>query len=168
MPRGRPRKTRVTKRAITAIKEAKRNAPSSSKSKRMVSPGPWTNLKTTLKVKANLRVHKGLLGDMYGTYKRLEHWGERGWYPVIFNITSKSIQRDVAEQGIDNYMAACEKDLNSEKNKKLYGTIILLEVGADNSQREARDQRFISCIAKTNKKSIVGFAAIRKGIYQVL
>jgi hypothetical protein len=168
MPRGRPRKTRVTKKEVTEIKYAKKNMPSSSKAKRTIKPGPWTNRTVSVHVESELRPHHGMVGIMYGSYEKNERWNEKGWYPVIFNIMSNNIKDEIDKYGLDDYIAACEKQFNTEDNKKKYGTIIILEVLGDNSQREDPDSRFISCRAKTNKKSIEGFAAIRKGIYQVL
>jgi hypothetical protein len=165
MPKGRPRKTRVTKEEVRAIREAKLNAPSSSQAKRMIKPGPWTDVKTRLKVNAKLRVHRGLLGDMYGIYRIDEKWNEKGWYPVVINITSDKILEDITKFGIDEYMAACEVSLNKENQ---YGHLILLNIFSDNSSRNSADQRFLSCYAKTNKKGVTGFAAIRQGMFKII
>jgi hypothetical protein len=108
------------------------------------------------------------MGELCGTYPRKEFWSERGWYPININITSSKIKRDVLRNGIDTYMAAWEKAINTESNKKKYGTIIILSMCVNNSIDNDKDHRFISCEAKTNKKSISGFAAIREGKYVIL
>lgn len=160
------RKTRVTRKYIEEIREAKKT----KANKKSTSPGPWTEIDTDLVVKAKLRLNKSLIGEAYGTYPKADHapYTEKGWYPIIFNITSKSIKRDIEEHGLDNYVAACEKSLNAEDNKKKYGTVVVLEVSVDHSLHEDRSHRFLSCYAKTNKKSISGFAAHRKDGYKVL
>lgn len=166
MAQRKKRKTRVTKKSIEAARVAKKT----KANKKSTSPGPWTNVDTPIKVKAKLRVTNGIVGEACGTYPRKEHAPvtEKGWYVILFNVTSKSIKRDIEEHGLDNYTAACEKSLNSEENKKKYGTVVILQVIADNSSREERSRRFLSCYAKTNKKSISGFLAHRKEGYKVL
>jgi hypothetical protein len=160
------RKTRVTKKLIEEIRVAKKI----KANKKSASPGPWTEIDPPLTVKAKLRVNKSFMGESYGNYPKPDHAPatEKGWYPIIFNLTSKSIKRDVEEHGIDNYIAACEKSLNSKENKKKYGTIIMLKVPGDHSLHEDRSHRFLSCYAKTNKKSITGFLAHRKEGYRIL
>lgn len=164
--RGRPRKIRITKKNI----EEARATMNIKANKKTTSPGPWTEIDPPLKVKARLRVTNGVMGEVYGTYPKKEHVSacEKGWYTVIFNVTSKSIMRDVEEYGLDNYLAACEKSLNSTENKEKYGTIVLLKATVDHSLHEDRSHRFISCYAKTNRKSIKGFLATRQNEYQVL
>lgn len=164
------RRTVASKKMIKKIRaanEAKKNT-SSYKKKKTIIPGPWTNLETKLKVKAKMRLNKSILGETYGTYPKIEHWNEPGWYPIIFNLIAKTMKRDVDKHGLDAFIAACEKELNSEANQKKYGTIIILEVTVNHADREEADARFMSVRAKTNKKSISGFSAIRKGIYKVL
>jgi len=170
MAKKKKRKTRVTKKAVKAFREAKKNRPSSYKSKKIVRPGPWTDINTKLEVKANLRKTNGIMGPALGTYPRDQFWHEPGWYPIIFNLISKSIKRDVDAYGLDEYIAACEKSLNTPDNQKKYGTVVILKVEVDHSLKEdrARADRFISVRAKTNKKSIKGFMAHRKGIYKVI
>lgn len=159
------RKTRVTKKQINAQRKA--NRPKINKKK--TSPGPWTNKDTELEVKVRLRPTNGMIGEIYGIYtSETIRMCERGWYPIKFNITSKSIKRDVLEWSIDDYMAACEKSLNTKENKAKYGTVVIMEVRVDKSVHDEREQRFISCLAKTNKKSIKGFAAVRKKVYKIL
>ena len=132
----------------------------------------WSGLRIDpdFNVKVKLRVNNGIVGESYGTYtkEQFSPHTEKGWYPILFNLTSKSIKRDVEEHGVDNYLAACERTLNNDTNKKKYGTIVLLELSVDHSLHEDRDHRFLSCIAKTNRKSIKGFVAQRKEGYRVL
>lgn len=162
------RKTRVTKKEVKEIREAKKQDRIKA-GRRSVSPGPWTEIETDLEVKAKLRLNEGIIGGCLGTYPKDRPDGiERGWYPIIFNITSKSIKRDVAEHGLDHYLAACEKSLNSPENRKQYGMIIILQASSDNSQHPDRNRRFISCRGKTDKYKIKGFSAIRNRKYIVL
>lgn len=158
------RRTRVTKKQVIAIREGKKK----TGSKKVVVPGPWTNTQTKLEVKATLRPTQGIMGEALGTYSKDTAWIERGWYPIIINITSKSIKRDVEEHGLGDYLAACEQSLNNTENKKKYGTVILLEATVDNSLHQDRSHRFVSCRAKTNKKSIKGFLAIRQRKYGII
>lgn len=162
------RKIKVSKKVINAIREAKKNKLSCYKNKKVINPGPWTDIKTKLEVKARLRTHDGFIGKSNGSYIRDEFWHEPGWYPIIFNLISKSMKRDVDTYGLDEYIAACEKSLNVVENQKKYGHVIILKVEIDHSLDDDRNHRFISIRAKTNKKSISGFTAIRKGVYKVL
>lgn len=161
-------KTRVTQ-FQTDIQNA-REAMKTKANKRKTAPGPWTDLDPSFQVKARLRSTTGIIGEAFGAYPRKEHAPHtpKGWYAILFNITSKSIKRDVEEHGIDMYLAACERSLNSPDNKKRYGTIVLLQAAGDHSLREERDRRFVSCYAKTNKKSIKGFLAVRQKKYGVI
>jgi len=170
MPRGRPRKTRITQDEVKAYREEQKREKSISnyKRKKTVVPGPWTEIDSPINVKATLRENNTVSGDIaYGTYPNPRFYPvqQKGWYPILINITSKSIKRDVEEHGLDNYVAACEKSLNDQGK---YGTIIILNVSVDHSLDDDRSKRFLSCLAKTNKKSISGFTAIRKNKYQVL
>jgi len=160
------RKTRVTKAFVHQLQEEKKNAPKAKKN--LIVPGPWTNTDTQLKVKPEIRVTQGIIGPLYGAYTKTEFWHEKGWYPIILNITSKKIKKDVEKHGLDAYIAAWEKAINIPENKDKYGTIVILKASVDHSLDEDETRRFISCEAKTNKKSIKGFSAVRKGKYVIL
>jgi len=138
--------------------------------KRKTPPGPWSDIDPPIQVNVKLRASNGIMGEMLGTYPKKEYAPPtpKGWYAILFNITSKSIRRDIEEHGIDNYLAACEDSLNTPANQKLYGKVVLLKIAGDHSDREERDQRFVSVYAKTNKFTIKGFTAIRQNVYQVL
>lgn len=155
------RKTRVTKAEVRQLREDNKKKVKGRKNK--IVPGPFTDIDPGFVVKANIRWGNSFLGEkLRGTFPYDEMWSEKSWYPIIINITSKNIQDDINEHGIDNYMAACERSLNdSDSNEKDHGHIVLLEASVDGSQREQEDRRFISCMAKTNRKTIVGFAAHR-------
>jgi len=170
MPRGRPRKVRVTQKEVHEFREKKKREKSvtSYKRKKTVVPGPWTEINPPLKVKAKLRENNGLGSTKsLGSYPNPKFYPspQKGWYVILINITSKSIKRDVEEHGLDNYVAACEKSLNEQG---ALVTVIIMQVSVDHSLREDRGGRFISCQAKTNKKNISRFTAVRNGTYQVL
>ena len=156
----------MTKKYVHQLQEAKKNEPKAKKN--VVVPGPWTNMVTQLSVKPELRVTHGIMGDLYGAYTRSDFWHEKGWYPIIINLTSKKINCEVEKNGLDQYVAAWEKAINTQENKEKYGTVVVLKVSVDNSQHEDEMHRFISCEAKTNKKSISGFGAVRQGKYVIL
>lgn len=165
------RKTRITKKDILKAKNDRKIT--SYQRKKKVIPGPWTEVETSLKVKSDLRTNNSgimaeILGPSKGTYLREEFWPEKGWYPILFNIESKRMKEIIAKHGIDQFLAATEKELNrktDKSGKSLYGKIIILNVSVDNSQREDKSKRFISCRGKTNKKNISGFMAVRKKEY---
>ena len=162
MPRGKKqqRKIRVTKAQVREIQEERKKKTKGRKNR--IIPGPWTEIEPGFTVSAKLRWSKTLVGDpLLGTYVRDEMWCEKSWYPITLNVTSKDIRAKVKKHGLDNYLAAVEKSLNSKTNVKKYGRIVILAATADHSQREEEDRRFISCRGKTNKKSISGFAAFR-------
>jgi len=156
------RKTRVTKIEIRKLQEEAKVKAKTKGKKNKIIPGPWTDIDPKFTVKASLRWGKNVnQKPMRGTYRAEEIWGEKSWYPIIINITSKDIRAKVKKHGLEKYLAACEKSLNSSKaNIKDHGHIVLMEACVDNSQRKD-DSRFISCRGKTNKKSITGFAALR-------
>lgn len=159
------RKTRVTKEQVHLLRdEIKYN----KAHKNVIVPGPWTNIITELVVKPELRITHGLVGDILGIYNDDEMWKEKGWYPISINVTSKKIKRDVAKYGLFEYLSAWEKGTRAEEFMKLYGTIVLLKTDTDHALDEDEAHRFISCRAKTNKKSISGFGAIRKAKYVVI
>lgn len=177
MPRGKAktRKTRVTQRDIKAARKDIKM--SSYERKRKIIPGPWTEIETKFKVKAEMRFNdKGamaeLLGPSYGSYiNRDTYPTEKGWYPIVFNLIAPKMKKLVSEHGIDQFLAASEKALNELRDKTgkpKYGTIILTTMGANHSEKTKAADRFISVYAKTNKKSISGFRAIRKKEYITL
>jgi len=159
------RKTRVTKKFVDQMREEKKNRKSK---KNVIVPGPWTNIETELVIKPELHKTIGIMGESYGSYPKSEFWGERGWYPIIINIMSSRIKQNVSEHGLDVYIAAWEKAINTKRNKTKYGTIIILKMMIDHSIEEDENHRFISCNAKTNKKSISGFSAKRQSHFIVL
>ena len=163
------RKTRVTKKAIRAArKELKKT---SYQRKKTVKPGPYTELDTTgVDIKPRLKKNSSMFfkEPVYGNYQSTSDWNEKGWYPIVINIEATSIAKKVDEYGMDKFLAAVEKMLSEETDKKgrsKYGTIVILEMAVDHSQDE---KKFISLRAKTNKKNISGFVAVRSGVYQRL
>lgn len=165
------RKTRVTKEDIAeARKEMKI---SSYQRKRKIIPGPWTGIETDFTVKPSFRLNKSawFKESYYGAYTYTHNWHEKGWYPILFNLVEPKMQRLVKKHGIDKFMAAVEKAFNEMKgpgNRPLYGNIIILEWSCDHSQDEDPERRFISIRAKTNRKNIEGFSAIRKKQYIII
>ena len=160
------RKTRITKEQRIQLQEEKKV----KGKKNVVIPGPWTNLATDLKIKPEIRLTKGIVYDMYGAYTDVDsqQWKEKGWYPIVMNSTSTDIYKKVKTHGLDQYVAAWEKAINSDANKKIDGTIVILQVTVDHTLDADETHRFLSCKAKTNRKSIAGFSAIRKGKYTLL
>lgn len=157
----RKRKTRITKTEVRKIQEERKKKVKGRKNK--IIPGPWTKIDPEFKVKAEIRWGYNCLGKkLRGTFREEEMWAEKSWYPIIINITSKDIKSKVKMHGLDNYLAACEKSLNDSPDKiKDHGRVILLNVSTDGSQRKDPERRFISCRAKTNRKTIMGFSALR-------
>jgi len=155
------RKTRVTKAEVRRIQEERKKKVKGRKNK--IIPGPWTEIDPGFKVKAELRWGTNFLGKkLRGTFQEDEMWAEKSWYPIIINVTSKDIKTKVEKHGLDNYLAAVEKSLNDSPDKlKDHGYIVLLTASVDGSQREEPERRFISCHAKTNRKTVVGFSAMR-------
>lgn len=163
------RKIRITKKEIIAYREEKKI--SSYKRKRNILPGPWTNIEVDFKVEASLKKSKHILekyGEYYGSYREDSTWDEKGWYPIVFNIEVSGLKELVEKYGIDKVLAACEISLceTEESGKQKYGDLVILELGADNSQNPDTAKRFLSCFGKTNKKNIEGFMAIRSGEYK--
>jgi len=167
------RKTRVTKKDIMVQKKELKMT--SSQRKRRIVPGPWTNKDTDLKVRVNLREDKSslmadILGPSIGNYIKDDLWGEKGWYPIVFNVEAKKMASIIKKHGMDEFLAASEKalcEMVDKDGKPLYGHIIITSVTVDGSMRE-KSKRFISCRGKTNKKNISGFRAMRKGEYITL
>ena len=162
------RKTRVTKDDIAeARKEMKI---SSYQRKRKIIPGPWTAIETDFKVKPSFKLNKSawFKDSYYGAYTYTHNWYEKGWYPILFNLLEPKMQKLIKKHGMDKFIAAVEKAFNEMKgsnSKPVYGNIIILEWSCDHSNDEDPERRFISIKAKTNKKNIPGFSAIRKGKY---
>lgn len=171
MPRGRPRKTRVTREEVINIRKQEKaeKAISNYTRKKTIKPGPWTDRQPGFKVKVSLCKRVSVTGVEYnGTYPKFGPGVEKGWYLILFNLTSENIKRDVEKYGLDDYLAACEKSFNKGSNQDKYGTLILLQVASNNSVHEDSNHRFISCYAKTNKKNVAGFTAHRKEGYVLL
>lgn len=168
MAKKKKRKTRVTRKEVERIKDY--NKITSAQSKKLIRPGPWTELDTKLKVNVVLRRNETVmksLGPYYGSYTKDELWGEKGWYAIVFNIENDNIKELVNKHGMDQFLAASEKSFNYKLDvagKSKYGKLIITTMCVDNSQREDKSKRFISCRGKTNKKSIKGFRAIRKRV----
>ena len=156
-------------------RDAERKITSYQRKKKII-PGPWTEIETIIKVNADIRLNNtgamaSILGPSRGTYLKEEYWSEKGWYPIIFNLEAKRMNTLVARHGMDQFIAASEKALNSKldsSGKPMYGNIVILSVSVDNSQRTDKSRRFISCRAKTNNKNIPGFMARRKNEYKRL
>lgn len=168
------RKTRVTKKQIREMRDL-RAFKKLKTNKNHIIPGPWTNIEPKVQIDTRLRKTDGpmaeILGVSIGDYLKDELWFEPGWYSIVFNVESDNIKEEVIKHGIDQYLAASEKTLNNildSKGKKLFGTIVILQASVDNSQHDDPSHRFISCYAKTNKKSIKGFKALRKNEFKVL
>ena len=162
------RKTRITKKQIAKARAERKKTV--YQRKKQIIPGPWTNVETELKVNAKLKLNNSsimaqILGPCYGTYKNDSDWQEKSWYPIYINIEVPRLKQLVEKHGINKVMAACEKSL-TEQSK--YGTIVLLNLGVDHSQNISPKKRFLSVLAKTNKKNIEGFRAIRKQEYIVI
>ena len=163
------RKTRVTKKDLERAREERKV--SSYQRKKKIIPGPWTNLNTDLQVSAKIRNNKlgimaEILGPSLGSYTKEKLFGEKGWYPIVFNIESDDMQNTISKCGMDQFLAAVEKSLNKQTDsngKPKYGTVVIMRMSVDNSQRDDKSMRFISCRGKTNKKNIPGFRARRKG-----
>lgn len=156
------RKTRITKEEVQALREQKKNY-NSNKAKKTIKPGPWTNVEPSFKVKATLRPTPSVIStipDFLGAYKDIEAWGEKGWYPVIFNVQVSNLQKMINDYGQDLLLAAIEKSLNL--NPKLKDLVLLrvLSVNLANN--------YVGIEAKTNRKSIPNFTAIRNGKYVLL
>jgi hypothetical protein len=148
-------RVRVTKeQAHAAAEELKKT---SAKRKKTIVPGPWTNTPTKLSLQVSLKEHKPVskLESYSGVYREDANWSEKAWYPISINLVFPKMQEILQTYGLDQTLAACEKALNEQM---VYGDLVLLYLVADNSNRHTP---FLSCRAKTNKKNIVGFAAIR-------
>lgn len=168
------RKTRVTKKDIIKAREERKIT--SSQRKRKIIPGPWTNIEPTIKVNVDIKLNTNsamasVLGPVKGTYVNDDTWNEKGWYPITFNLEAKNIKGIIKKHGIDQFLAASEKALSNKKDKNgklIYGNVVILNMSSDNSQRKDKENRFVSCRGKTNKKNISGFRAIRKREYITL
>lgn len=169
------RKTRITRQNVESARaEAKLT---SYQRKKKIVPGPWTNTKVDFDVKAELilndtTIMSSILGACRGIYKDSgDLWGEKGWYPVVFNLTCDNMADIIEKHGIDSFLAAAEKSLNEQKTlagKPKYGVMVFLSAGNDGSKNTDSRKRFISIHAKSNKKNISAFQAIRKKQFVIL
>jgi hypothetical protein len=138
------------------------------KSKNSIAPGPWTIIKTKVKVRAKLKFNRSLssrLGRYSGVYRSADGWKERGTYPILFNITATNLAKLMSRYDFNEVVSACERALNEIKGsngRSLYGRIIILEILADHSKNPRR--QFISCMGKTDKEYIKDFVAVRDGV----
>lgn len=141
--------------------KTKRIKVSTYRSKHTITPGPFTGKETNLLIEPILKPNTSLNQTFYGVYRSTDTWNEKGWYPISINITFDRINEIIKLNGIDEVLTACEKYLNLS-NK--YGNLIILELISIN---HIATPPFISCLAKTNKKSIPDFKAIRGGFFKV-
>ena len=77
----------------------------------------------------------------------------------------------ITKHDLNGFIAACEHCLNEAvdaEGKPLYGDVVILRIHEPNALNPDPARRFISCYAKTNKKSIKGFTAIRQNKYTLL
>ena len=157
MPRGRPKKIKVTREEIEAIKVEK--SKTSYERKKQIIPGPWTDKEVNFAVNASLKQSRIVVFNepVWGSYQDDNSWSEKGWYPIVVNVQVANIEQLQKEHSLNDIMAAVEKSLND--NKKL-GHIIPLSYTYNNN--------FFSVWAKTNKKNIIGFAATRQKVYQII
>jgi hypothetical protein len=157
------RKTRVTKEEIKALREQKKNY-NSQKAKKTIKPGPWTDKSSTFTLETTLRKNKSIIPtipDYLGAYQESLDWTEKGWYPIIVNVQIPTLQIYLNKYGTDSLIVALEKSLN--RRKQQLGDVIILKVLNFNLTQE-----FVGVEAKTNKKHIQGFTAIRGGRYLYL
>jgi hypothetical protein len=159
--RGRP-KNRPNHEVYEEIKAAR-------KRKRVIRPGFWTNIETSLTVQAKLKKH---ISEVYfppylGKYVTHDDGYKGDGYRAMVKITVENLKRLLFEHGIDEVLAACEKSLNSYKNK--YGRKVLGDVVIDEVVQEklGDDPPCIICMIKTNKRRISKFMGMSKGILQV-
>ena len=143
----------------------------STQHKRTLKPGPYTNQTTQLKLKVSLRPTKSFYhqGEFLGFYRDPTNWDEKGWYPLSLNLTATNLQSAVQKHSLTDFMIAAELNLNQPRaGYKPYGDLVLLSVLVDNSQHPDPTHRFVSVLAKTNRKYLSGFAAVRKGLLTIL
>lgn len=161
-----PKKPRTVKQLIQSYREQKEITHYQRKT--TIVPGPWTTIAADFTVDPVLVPSKSLYGalnEFTGIYRTAADWKEKGWYPIVINITFPNIKETVEQHGLDKTLAATELALSNAKdqhNKSKYGDVVLLYVFVDHSQDPDPNHRFLSCYAKTNKKSIIGFMATRK------
>src|SRR5690349_8211592 len=156
------RKTRITKKEVIAFREEKKSY-NARKAKKNIKPGPWTEIEPGFTVKASLRPVASLVSsipEFFGSYTDTENWHEKGWYPILFNVRSDDMLELITKHDIKGFIAACEHSLNEavdEAGKPLYGDLVILSIYDTNALNPDPAKRFVSCAAKTNKKSIKGF-----------
>ena len=165
------RKTRVSKQQVKALLAEK--SITCTQHKRTLLPGPYTNQTTQLKLKVSLRPNQSIstkLGSFLGFYRDTSNWNEKGWYPLSLNLTATNLRSAVLKHSLTDFMIAAELYLNQpdRTGHKPYGDLVLLSVLSDNSLNSDPEHCFVSVLAKTNRKYLPGFAAVRKGLLTVL
>jgi predicted house-cleaning noncanonical NTP pyrophosphatase (MazG superfamily) len=153
--RGRP-KNRLNHEVYAELKAKKKN-------KKVIRPGFWSKVETDLVVKAKLKKH---IPEFYfppylGKYVTHDDGYSGDGYRALVKITADRLAELIQEHGIDQVLAACEKSLNSYKNKygrKLLGDFVICEILQEKLEEEVP---FVTCLIKTNKKRISKFLGMK-------
>lgn len=128
--------------------------------KKKIVPGFWTKIETKLEVKAKL-VKTQPSWTSFSPYlgKYITH--DDGYigdgYRALIKITVDDLKRTLFDHGIDEVLSACEKSLNSYKNK--YGKKVLGDLVICRIEQEKMDEEvpYITCLVKTNRRQIPKF-----------
>ena len=128
------------------------------KSNKTIKPGPWTNIETTLDIKVEFKKNKPVLNSMsefIGIYRPIFVDKFEKTFPISFNLVVENIDKLIEQNGLGTVIAACEKNINSRKEKrglKTFGDFFIMS-----ACRMASYQSTLTCTGKTTNKRIKGF-----------
>src|SRR3990167_2563212 len=91
------------------------------KSNKTIKPGPWTNIETTLDIKVEFKKNKPVLNSMsefIGIYRPIFVDKFEKTFPISFNLVVENLDKLIEQNGLDSVVSACEKNINSRKEKR--------------------------------------------------
>ena len=143
----RKKRTRISSQKMDKIR-------SDVKSNKTIKPGPWSNIQTDLILSVEFKKNKPVLNSMsefIGIYRPIFVDKFEKTFPMSFNLVIENLDDLVKQDGLDSIIAACEKNINSRKEKrglKTFGDFFIIS-----ACRMASNQNTLSCTGKTTNKT---------------
>jgi len=138
--------------------------------RRIIKPGPWTNISVEFSVVAKLKKYESKYFNFppfLGKYLTCDDGYSGDGYRAIVSIVLDNLSLLIKNYGINKILAACEKSLNSYKNssgKKVLGDVVIIKLVDDRADKE---EKYLTCIIKTNRKRIPKFMGLQEGTLKV-
>ena len=140
------------------------------KEKRIIKPGKWSSIETSLSLVAKLKKYTSFCGSFppfLGKYITHDDNYQGDGYRALVSIVVNDMSSLIKLHGIDQVLASCEKSLNSYKTatgKKVLGDVVIMKLIDD---RKDKNYEYLTCMIKTDRKFIPKFMGMSEKTLQV-